>query len=83
MAILSHVFLFCTDIPLVCLILNISGNTKKNPKSKKLTLLWICDKFIKYSGAIFEMPVIGRQINYVLESDFNEMTPKFKCRQHL
>lgn len=40
-------------------------------------------KFRKYSGVIFEVLVTGRKINYVLDSDFDKMTPKFKCRQCL
>jgi len=46
------------------------------PKKIKLTLIQICDKFRKYSGAIFEMPVVGRKINYVLESGFDKNDPQ-------
>ena len=39
MAILSHIFLFCSDAPLVCPSLSISGITKKN-KININTDLW-------------------------------------------
>lgn len=66
---LSLIFLFCTDVPLVCPSL-LAFKKKKNPQKKELTLIWICDKFRKYSGTIFGIPVVGMKINYVLESDF-------------
>lgn len=52
-------------------------------KKKKSPLIWIRDKFRKYSGAIFEMPVVGRKINYVLESVLDKTTPQSKRRQRL